>query len=135
VFNILDVLGQIVEKFEPDGWYQTSPWFQEDDSWCVVLKNDNDEELPIQVEVEITDEEFDELADEVCENIDIAGIEESLQESVTKSFEEEGYKQNNYWEYDPESDTYWASFIDFNLDGIIVSIFGLDKEDIKKGNW
>ena len=129
------ILDGVVDEFENDGWFQKEPWELEDEIFTTNLEDGNGNKLPISVEIEVTDEDMEEIAEEVAVNIEVAEIEEGIQKSVTKSFEDEGYKQNNYWEYDCESDTYWASFIDYNLNGVIVSVFGLTEEDIKNGNW
>ena len=62
---------------------------------------------------------------------------ECLSDIVTKEFEAEGYKQNNLWEYDWEGDIMFGSFIDSNLDGVVVFFpedleFIEDKKEKKK---
>ena len=135
MLNPMIILDGVVDEFENDGWFQKEPWELEDEIFTTNLEDEDGNKLPISVEIEVTDKDMEEIAEEVATNIEIGEIEDGIQKSVTKSFEDEGYKQNNYWEYDYESDTYWATFIDFNLNGVSVSVFGLTEEDIKNGNW
>ena len=129
----LSILDEITEILEDDGFNQTESWIFDGYGYSVTLENDNKEKLPIYTEIELTDEDIKEIEEEIVNNIDISELNESVQKSITESFEKEGYKQNNYWEYEPDGDVFWASFIDYNLDGVVVSSFRLTKEDLKSG--
>ncbi len=46
---------------------------------------------------------------------------ETILDKTIKVFKKDGYKQNNYWEYDDFGKVYWSSFINRNLE--VVSVF------------
>ena len=131
------ILDEITKEFENEGFYQNTSWALEDGTYSVVLEDKDGKKISISLDIEITDEDIEEIMDNVLDNIDISEIEEMIQEATKKAFEDEGYKQTNYWDYIYEDDVYVGTFLDINLNGIIVSLNGLTKEELKefaKGN-
>ena len=82
------------------------------------LSQEDDEEDEESLE-DVMDKELNEMEDV-----------HTLSDEITKAFEEEGYKQNNYWEYDWEDDVMWGSFVDYELNVISVA-FPEDDEFIE----
>lgn len=84
-------------------------------------------------EKEYTEDDFFRDMDKDLDKMDEV---ECLSDYVTKAFEKEGYKQNNYWEYDEEGDVMFATFIDSNLDVVVVFFDGklefIEKENKKE---
>ena len=128
----ITILEEVTEIFDKEGFHQTEHWHFDGDGYYTTLENDNKESLPIRVDIEMTDEDIEEVKEEVLDNIDIEEIEEKIQEKITKDYKKEGLKQNNEWEYIPEDDVFWASYIGFDLEGDVVTMFPLKKEDLKK---
>ena len=128
----MEVLDNIAEELDKEGFHQTEMWEFDGEGYSTVLKNDNGEELPIRVDIEITEEDLEEIKKKMLDSIDLGEMEDKIRNKITKLFKKDGYKQNNEWEYIPEDDVYWTSFINFNLDGCVVTMFPLKKEDLKK---
>ena len=136
MLNIFDVLDEIAELYEKEGFHQNSAWKSDGSgSYEVELQDDNGEKIVIYLEIQLTEKDIEEINNNILDNIDTSQIEEEIKNAVTKAFEDDGCKQNNYWEYDYESDTYWASFIDSTLEGYVASVMGITKEDIKNGKY
>jgi len=75
--------------------------------------------------------EIDEINSAMETELDEMDEVECLSDYVSKEFEAEGYKQNNLWEYDWDGDVMFGTFIDSNLDAVIV-FFPEDLEFIEK---
>jgi len=71
-----------------------------------------------------TEEDWDEILKRANEQMEkeLGEMEEveCLSDYVSDAFKEDGYKQNIYWEYDEEGDVLFASFLDKNLEKIVV---------------
>ena len=130
--NDIAVLDEIAEKFDGEGFHQTKHWLFDNVGYSTTLEADDGEKLPIYIEIEVTEEDIKEIEEEIVDNIDIDEIEEKIQKKITKLFKKDGYKQNNYWEWDNEGQIYWSSYINYELDGCVVTMFPLTKDDLKK---
>jgi len=67
----------------------------------------------------MNEDEYEQALDEALKDIEEDDIE-LPRHTVSEILEKEGWKQNNYWE--PDEGVYFGTFINFNLDAIIVIV-------------